>query len=93
MKRASAMNIANKSSLEKTIINIQTIKLVIAMWRKIKYLTFTSTRTNLKTIDMPTDTSMQWNDIRLTKNLQFKTIDDPILINQLIVDRNAKHLN
>ena len=83
MKRASAMNIANKSSLDKTIINIQTIELVIAMWRKIKYLTVTSTRTNIKTIDIPTDTSMQWNDIRLTKHLQFKTIDDPILINQL----------
>ena len=38
-KRASAMNIANKSSSEKTIINIQKIEQVIVMWRKIKYLT------------------------------------------------------
>ena len=63
------------------------------MWIKIKYLTITSERTNLKTIDIPTDTSVQWNDIKATKNLQFKTIDDPILIDQLIADRNAHHLN
>ena len=63
------------------------------MWRKIKYLTVTSTRTNLKIIDIPTDTSVQWNDIKSTKNLHFTTIDDPILIYQLMEDRNAKYLN
>lgn len=93
MKRAAAMNIANKSSSEKTILNIQKIDQVIAMWRKIKYLTVTSTRINLKTIDILTDTSVQWNDIKSTKNIHFKIIDDPILIDQLIADRNANHLN
>ena len=93
MKRASVMNIANKSSSEKTILTIQKIEQVIAMWRKIKYLTVTSTRTNLKIIDIPTDTSVQWNDIKSTKSLHFKTIDDPILIDQLITDCNAKYLN
>ena len=63
------------------------------MWRKIKYLTITSERTNLKTFDIPTDTSVQWNKIKTTKKLEFKTIDDPILIDQLIADRNAHHLN
>ena len=56
MKRASVMNIANKLSSEKKIFNIQKIEQVIAMWRKIKYLTVTSARTNLKIIDIPTDT-------------------------------------
>ena len=93
IKRASAMNIVNKSSSEKTILNIQKIEQVITIWRKIKYLTVTSARTNLKIIDIPTDTSVQWNDIKSTKNLQFTTIDDPILIYQLIEDRNAKYLN
>ena len=93
MKRASAMNIANTSSPEKTILNIQKIEQTIAMWRKIKYLTVTSARTNLKTNNNPTDTSVNGNDIKATKNLYFKTIDNPILIDQLIVDRNAKHPN
>ena len=56
MQRASVMNIANKLSSEKKIFNIQKIEQVIAMWRKIKYLTVTSARTNLKIIDIPTDT-------------------------------------
>ena len=92
-RRASAMNIANKSTSEKIIMNIQKIEQVISMRIKIKYLTITSERTNLKTIDIPTDTFVQWNDIKATKNLQFKTTDDPILIDQLIADRNAHHLN
>ena len=41
-RRASAMNIVNKSTSEKSVINIQKIKQVISMWRKIKYLTITS---------------------------------------------------
>ena len=60
---------------------------------KDKYLTVTSARTNLKKNDIPTDTSVQWNDIKVTKKLQFNTIDNPILIDQLIEDRNAKRLN
>ena len=30
---------------------------------------------------------------KIDKNLHFKTIDNPILIDQLIIDRNAKHPN
>ena len=41
-KRASTMNIAKKSSSEKTIINIQKIEQVILMWRKIKCITINS---------------------------------------------------
>ena len=33
------------------------------------------------------------NDIKKNKNLQFKTIDDPQLIDKLINERNAHHLN
>ena len=58
LTRRVALNIANKSTSEKTIINIQKIEQVILMWRKIKYLTITSERTNLKTIDIPTDKSV-----------------------------------
>ena len=36
----------------------------------------------LKTIDIPTNTSVKWNEIKSTKHLQFKTIDDPNLIDQ-----------
>ena len=93
IRRASALNIANKSTSEKIIINIHKIEQVILMWRKIKYLTVTSARANLKTIDIPIDSSVSWNKIKEIKNLQFKTIDDPILIDQLIADRNAHHLN
>ena len=35
---------------------------------------------------------MGWNDIK-KQNLKFKTIDDPQLIDQLINERNAHHLN
>ena len=58
MKRASAMNIAKKSPSEKKIINIQKIEQVIAMWRKIKYLTVTSARKNFQKIDISINTSI-----------------------------------
>ena len=35
--------------------------------------------------------AMEWH--KVDKNLHFKTIDDHILIDQLIADRNTKHLN
>ena len=73
--------------------NIYSYNHVTAMWKKIKYLTSNFEKTNLKTIDIPTDTTVKWNDIKSSKNLQFKTIDNPILIDQLIADRNANHLN
>ena len=36
---------------------------------------------------------MKWNETKSAKNLQFKIIDDPNLIDQVIVDRNANHLS
>ena len=42
------------------------------MLRKRKYLTITSARTNLKTINIPTDTSVQWNDLKSTKTYSSK---------------------
>lgn len=63
------------------------------MCREIKYLTIDSEITSLKTIYIPTDIFVKWNEIKSAKNLQFKAIDNPDLIDQLIVDRNANHLN
>ena len=49
------------------------------MWRKNKYITNYSETKSLKTIDKPTDKSMEWNDIKQAEILQFTIIDDLIL--------------
>ena len=35
----------------------------------------------------------QWNDIKQTPNLLFKTVDDPEIMEQVIAERNSHHLN
>ena len=86
------MNIANKSSSEKTIINIQKIEQVIVMWRKIKYLT--KLRENKSKNNRHSNRHIREMDRhQVGKKLQFKTIDDPILIDHLFAERNANHLN
>ena len=62
------------------------------MWKKINHLTKPKHNNATHTIDIPVDSSVGWNDIK-KKNLQFKTIDDPQLIDKLINERNAHHLN
>ena len=93
LQRASAMNLANKSVSSKTIINIQKIEKTIKMWKKIRFLTGSITNAQLQTLDIPEDESIGWNEIKERKNLQFKTIDDPEVIEKLIIERNAIHLN
>ena len=63
------------------------------MWKKINNLTKPKHNNAIHTIDIPVDSSVGWNDIKKNKNLQFKTIDDPQLIDKLINERNAHHLN
>ena len=87
------MNIENKVSNSSTIINIQKIEQVILMWNKINYLTSDKTKSSIQTIDIPVDENINWNDIKKNPNLQFKTIDDPEIMEQVIADRNSHHLN
>ena len=63
------------------------------MWNKINYLTSEKKNSSLQTIDIPVDANINWNDIKKTKNLQFKTIDDPEIMEQVIAERNSHHLN
>ena len=93
LQRSSAMNLENKSSSSKTIINIQKIKNTIKMWKKIRFLTGNFTNAQLQTLDIQVDKSIGWNDIKEQKNLLLKTIDDPEVIEKLIIERNAVHLN
>ena len=87
------MNLENKSASSKTIINIQKIKNTIKMWKKIRFLTGNFTNAQLQTLDIPEDETIGWNDIKEQRNLLFKTIDDPEVIEKLIIERNAVHLN
>ena len=91
-QRALAMNIENKVSNSSTIVNIQKIEQVILMWNKINYLTSNKIKASIQTIDIPVDENINWNDIKQL-NLQFKTIDDPEITEQVIVDRNSNNLN
>lgn len=63
------------------------------MWKIIKFTTSKKTTTSIQTIDIPTDPYISWNDIKVNKNIKFKTIDDPILVDELLGDCNAHHLN
>ena len=62
------------------------------MWNKINYLTSNKKKSSIQIIDIPVDENINWNDIK-QPNLQFKTIDDPEIMEQVIVDRNSNHLN
>lgn len=63
------------------------------MWKVIQFTTSTNILNTIETMDIPTDPSISWNDIKGKKNVKFKTIDDPLLIEELIADRNYHHLN
>ena len=63
------------------------------MWNKINYLTADNKNSSLQTIDIPIDKSIKWNEIKQTPNLLFKTVDDPEIMEQVIAERNAHHLN
>ena len=93
IERASEINLTNKSTEVKTIINIENIEKVIITWKEIKYLTINAQKTNLKTIYIPADKSIKWNDVKGKKNLRFKPVDDTYIMEQLIVERTSYHLN
>ena len=93
IERASEINLTNKSTEVKTIINIENIEKVIITWKEIKCLTINAQKTNLKTIDIPADKSIKWNDVKGRKNLRFKPVDDTYIMEQLIVERTSYHLN
>ena len=63
------------------------------MWRTINYLTHHTKSSSLQTIDIPEDSSIQWNEIKKHKGLQFKTITDPKQSNMFIAERNFHPLN
>ena len=63
------------------------------MWKVIQFTTSKRTNSSIQTIDILTDSSIPWNNIKGTKNIIFKTIDNPTLIEELVSDRNSYHLN
>ena len=63
------------------------------MWNKINYLTLDKTKSSIQTKGIPVDENINWNDIKKTPKLQFKTIDDPEIMDQIIAERNSHHLN
>ena len=93
IQRASAMDIANNKAARNTITNIKKIEQIIKMWKIIQFTKSKRTNSSIQTIDIPTDSSIPWNNIKGTKNVVFKTIDNPTLIEELISDRNSHHLN
>ena len=93
MQRAPAMNLESKLFSSKTITKIQKIEQVIIMWKTIKYLTLEKNHSSLQTIDIPVGENIKWNKIKQTPNLQFKTIDDPNTMEQVIVDKKSHHLD
>ena len=48
---------------------------------------------SIQTTDIICDEMIKWNDIKKARNLHFKTIDDADLIEHLMAERNAQHLN
>ena len=63
------------------------------MGKVIQLTTSKRTNSSIQTIDISTDSSIPWNNIKGTKNVVFKTIENPTLIEELISDRNSHHLN
>ena len=63
------------------------------MCKIIQYTISTKTKNSIQTIVILNDTSTPWNNIKGKKNVVFKTIDIPTLIEELIADRNSHHLN
>ena len=93
LKRASAHDIQNKKSSPKTIINILKIEAIFKMWTWINSITNNNTMASLNTLDIQIDTTIHRNDIKNHIDLQFKTINNPIEIDQLLATGNAQHLN
>ena len=51
-------------------------------------------QSNITYIDIPKDTSMDWNEIPKTlRKEDWKRIEDPVMVEQYIIERNKRHLN
>ena len=51
-------------------------------------------QSNITYIDIPKDTSMDWNEIpKKLPTEEWKRIEDPILVEKYIIERNKRHLN
>ena len=63
------------------------------MWKVIQFTTSTKTNSSIQTIHIPNDTSIPWNNIKGKNNVEFKSIDNSTLIEELIEDHNSHLLN
>lgn len=63
------MNLENKITCSKTIINIHKIEQVINMWQRIKYLILDKNSSSQQIIDIPVDKTINWNYIKQQRNL------------------------
>ena len=51
-------------------------------------------QSNITYVDIPKDTSMDWNEIpKKLPTEEWKRIEDPILVEKYIIKRNKRHLN
>ena len=48
---------------------------------------------SMQTIDIPCDKTIKWNDIKKAKKLRFKMVDNPDVIEILMIESNAQLLN
>ena len=53
---------------------------------KIRFLTGNRSKAEIQTIDIPIYITINWNNIKQRKNLQFTTIDDPEIIESIIIE-------
>ena len=87
------MEIENNKIAKNTMINIKQIEQTIKMWTVIQFTTSKKAANSIQTINISTDSSISWNDIKGKKDFKFKPINDPIIIVELIADHNTHHLN
>ena len=90
---ASAANIAERKNDVQLMITLKRFEQTIRMWKSITFLTKNKTQVSLNTIDVPEDSTICWNDIAKNKSLNFKTTDNPEIMEELLASHNTKYLN
>ena len=91
--RASAANVAERKNDVQLMITLKRFEQTIRMWKSITFLTKNKTKVSLNTIDVPEDSTIYWNDIAKNKSLNFKTTDNPEIMEELLASHNTKYLN
>ena len=61
--------------------------------KKIKFLTGDRSKTQIQTLDISIDRTINWNNIKQQKDLRFTTIDYLEIIESLIIEINSAHIN